>query len=675
MVNTTLGLNDNMTKMLRGIVKTLDTVITALHRLDNVSASSGSNALSLMRQELISAKVDIAELDALLDNMGANAPPDPFRSWKGSLMSLNAGIQLLSMAIKQIGNIANMADEYMSINSRLGLINDRLQTQHDLQNKILESANRTRSSYKATADLIFKIGQTGAIKGNDNQIDFAEKVNKMLKLGGGTATMNESAMLQLSQSLSSGVMQGDEFKSLMENAPALMQNIAKGMGVTKGELKALASDGKLTTETIINAINKMGGSIDEEFNKLPRTFGENKVVFENMVGTWLARLSSTEGALGQLNQRFTDFVNFLSSPQGVQFLDNIGMALGIITGMILFIFDSIGYGIGVINDFGGIFEGVFTTVILAGLYIIIPLLWAKVAALWAAVQPILIQAAAWMVAHAPIMLIILAVGILIGVLRHFGVTSGQVVSFVGGLFGGLIGFLVNIFLYFYNFIGQIATFLHNVFHDPVFAIKNLFYGMITNVMGFFQGLINGIIDGLNFVIRAARAVGASVEELQHVDFTSKIKAPTSSNKNVKTWENKYVDVGEFSQKGSKFALDKLDNLSNALGKFNISGVGGTGAGVGSASSMGEGKNIGDVGKVGKVGSIEKDVKISDEDIKMLYQMAVGDRVNQINLTVETKAPKIINNNNISRDVDMDNVYDKIATALSNEANISVKQSY
>ena len=112
-----------------------------------------------------------------------------------------------------------------------------------------------------------------------------------------------------------------------------------------------------------------------------------------------------------------------------------------------------------------------------------------------------------------------------------------------------------------------------------------------------------------------------------------------------------------------------------LGKFNISGAGGTGAGVGSASSMGEGKNIGDVGKVGKVGSIEKDVKISDEDIKMLYQMAVGDRVNQINLTVETKAPKIINNNNISRDVDMDNVYDKIAAALSNEANISVKQSY
>ena len=668
MVNTTLGLNDNMTKMLRGIVKTLDTVITALHRLDNVSASSGSNALSLMRQELISAKVDIAELDALIDNMGANAPPNPFRSWRGSLMSLNAGIQILSMAIRQVGNIANMSDEYVSVNARVGLINDGLQTQHDLQNKILESANRTRSSYKATADLIFKIGQTGAIKGNDNQIAFAEKVNKMLKLGGGTATMNESAMLQLSQSLSSGVMQGDEFKSLMENAPALMQNIAKGMGVTKGELKALASDGKLTTETIINAINKMGGSIDEEFNKLPRTFGENKVVFENMVGTWLARLSSTEGALGQLNQRFTDFVNFLSSPQGVEFLDNIGMALGIITGMILFIFDSIDYGIGVINDFGGIFEGVFAGVIVASLLIIIPMLWSMI-------QPILAQALAWAIVNAPILLIALAIGILIGVLRHFGVTSGQVVSFVGGLFGGLIGFLVNIFLYFYNFIGQIATFLHNIFHDPVFAIKNLFYGMITNVMGFFQGLINGIIDGLNFVIRAARAVGASVEELQHVDFTSKIKAPTSSNKNVKTWENKYLDVGEFSQKGSKFALDKLDNLNNALGKFNISGAGGTGAGVGSASSMGEGKNIGDVGKVGKVGSIEKDVKISDEDIKMLYQMAVGDRVNQINLTVETKAPKIINNNNISRDVDMDNVYDKIAAALSNEANISVKQSY
>ena len=667
MVNTTLGLNDNMTKMLRGIVKTLDTVIKALHRLDNVSASSGSNALSLMRQELISAKVDIAELDALLDSMGENAPPDPFRSWRGNLMSLNAGIQLLSMAIRKIGNIANMADEYTSVNARLGLINDGLQTQYGLQNKILASANRTRSSYKETANLISKIGMTEAIKGNDNQIAFAEKVNKLLKIGGGTSQMNNSALLQLSQALSSGRLQGDEFRSLSENAPALMQSIAKGMGVSKGELKKLASDGKLTTETIINAINKMGGSIDEQFNKLPRTFGENKVVFENMVGTWLARLSSTEGALGQLNQRFTDFVNFLSSPQGVEFLDNIGMNLGIITGFILYIFDSIGYGIGVINDFGGVFEGVFAGVIVASLLIVIPMLWSMI-------PPILAQAMAWMVAHAPILLIALAIGVLVGVIRHFGITSQQVVGFVGGLFGGLVGFLVNIFLFFYNFIGQIATFLHNVFHDPVFAIKNLFYGMITNVMGFFQGLINGIIDGLNVVIRAARAVGASVEELQHVDFTSKIKAPTSNNKNVRTWENKYVDVGDFSQKGSKFALEKLDNLNNTLGKFKISGGGGVPS-VGSAAAMGEGKNIGDVGKVGKVGSIEKDVKISDEDIKMLYQMAVGDRVNQINLTVETKAPKIVNNNNISRDVDIDHVYEKIATALSNEANISVKQSY
>lgn len=676
MVNTIFGLNDNMSRVLRGIVRTLDTVITALHRLDHVSASSGSNALSLMREEIIGAQADIAELNALLNDMGANAPPDPFHSWRGSLMSLYAGVQLVSMAIRQIGNIANMADEYTSINSRLNLINDGLQTQDELQNKILKSANATRSSYKATADLISKIGQTGAIKGNDNQIEFAEKVNKMLKIGGGTASMNESALLQLSQSLSSGVMQGDEFKSLMENAPALMQNIAKGIGVSKGELKALASEGKLTTETIINAINKMGGSIDEQFNKLPRTFGENKTVFENMVGTWLARLSSTEGALGQLNQRFTDFVNFLSSPQGVEFLDNIGMALGMITGFILFIFDTIGNGIDVINDFGGVFEGIFTSIILAGLYIIIPLLWAKVTALWATVPPILAQAAAWMAAHAPIMLIILAIGILVGVLKHFGITSQQVVGFVGGLFGGLAGYLVNIFFFFYNFIGQFATFFHNVFHDPVFAVQSLFYGLVTNVLGFFEKLVNGIIDGLNVVIRAAKAVGANVNELQHRDFTSKIKAPTSNNKNVENWENRYVDVGEFSQKGSKYAMDKLDNLTSALSKFNISGSGMSGANTAMTNTaMGEGKNIGDVGKVGKVGSIEKDVKIADEDIKMLYQMAVGDRVNQINLTVETKAPKIVNNNNISRDVDMDHVYEKIATALSNEANISVKENY
>lgn len=654
--------------------------ISTMKRLDSASNSLGDNAFAAMRNEIQGAEAELKNLQNLMTTAGNNSPPTTGISrFQAKLMSLYSGVQLVAMGIRGLGNITNMSDEYVSVNARLSLINDGLQNQAQLQDKVLKSANSTRASYKATADLVAKIGMTGAIKGNDNQIAFAEKVNKMLKIGGGTAAMNESALLQLSQSLSSEVMQGDEFKSLKENAPALMQNIAKGIGVNQGQLKQLASEGKLTSDVIISAINKMGGEIDEQFNKLPRTFGENKAVFGNMVGTWLAKLSDANGALGQINAKFTQFTNYLSSPVGVEMLNNIGTTLNITAALVIGLFDIVGSGIGIINDFGGVWQGV----VVAGFIMLLPWIWSNVTALWAMVPPILASAEAWMTAHLPIVLIGISIGLLVGILAHFGISASQVTGFVAGLFVGLAVNVVNTGLYFYNMVGQLAVFLQNIFIDPVFAIQNLFYGMITNVIVFFENLVNSIIDGLNFIIRAARAVGADVQELEHKtwakDFKNAFDAPTST-KNVKTWENKYLDAGDLAGKASTAAMSKMDGLLSKLDKFNLNsasfgGAGGLSGNTASNIGLGENKNIGDIGKVGKVGSIDKDVNIAEEDIKMLYEMAVGNRVNQINLNVETKAPQIISNNNISSNVDFEELYDDFANKLSSEAEISVKDKY
>lgn len=675
-VVSTLGINDKMTRIMTGIVRTLNVVISTMQRLDSTSNVVGKDALNLMRHEIRGAEAQLKNLDALLKSTGNNSPPvSGISKFQARLMSLYSAVQLVSMALRRLGDIAHLSDEFVSVNARLSLINDGLQTQAQLQEKVLKSANATRSSYKATAELISKIGMTGAITNNDKQIDFAEKVNKMLKIGGGTSQMNESALLQLSQSLSSGVMQGDEFKSLKENAPALMQNIAKGIGVNQSELKNLATQGKLTTDVIISAIDKMGGSIDEQFNKLPRTFGENATVFQNMVGTWLAKLSSADGALGQLNQKFTEFTNFLASAEGVQMLNNIGTTLSIITAIVIGLFDTVGAGIGIISDFGGVWEGI----VVAGFVMLLPWIWKNVEALGVMALKVYDIAVKWAVANAPIIMVGLAIGLLIGILAHFGISASQVVGFVAGLFVGLVVTIINKGLYFYNMVGQLAVFLQNLFIDPVFAIQNLFYAMTLNVIGFFQNLVNSIIDGLNFIIRAAQAVGADIKELNHQTFVEDFKdshaAPTS-NKNVKTWENKYLDAGEIAGKASTAAMNKMDGLLSKLDKFNLNSSNFGGAGLGSNNMpLGENKNISDIGKVGKVGSIEKDVNIADEDIKMLYEMAVGNRVNQINLNIETPAPQFISNNNISKEVDFDEMYDGFAKRMIEESEISVKSKY
>jgi tape measure domain-containing protein len=224
---------------------------------------------------------------------------------KSALGALTIGYSILQ--------IVQLTDEFTNANSRVALINDGLQTQLVLEKDILDIANDTRQAYKATADLIARLSLSNEKFFNTAKktLGFAAVVNKSLVVGGASVMEAESTLLQLSQAMGSGRLQGDEFRSISEAAPILMKAIAEGMGKTRGELKAMSSQGLLTTEVIYNAIMSQAEVIDEMFRKMPITFGQAMVISRNKIGYFFADINRNSELLQKSGRIIVNIVDMV----------------------------------------------------------------------------------------------------------------------------------------------------------------------------------------------------------------------------------------------------------------------------------------------------------------------------------------------------------------------------
>lgn len=182
--------------------------------------------------------------------------------------------------------IIELADNMTQTNARLDLINDGLQTTAELQDKIVASAQRARASYQATADVVSKLGLLAgdAFKSNDEMIAFAELMQKAFTVSGASIQEQTAAMYQLTQAMAAGRLQGDEFRSIMENAPMLAQAIEdymhNVMGV-EGTLKDMSAEGLITADVIKNAMFSAADDIENKFKEMPMTFGQIGTIVGN----------------------------------------------------------------------------------------------------------------------------------------------------------------------------------------------------------------------------------------------------------------------------------------------------------------------------------------------------------------------------------------------------------
>ena len=185
------------------------------------------------------------------------------------------GIEAAGRAMKDMAvSAVQTTDQLTQIRARINLINDGSQSTAEIMDKIYSAANRSRGSYLDMADSVAKLNMLAkdAFSSNDEAIMFVEQLNKQFKISGASVEETTSAMYQLTQAMAAGKLQGDEFHSIMENAPMLAQSIADEMGLTVGQLKDMSSQGLITADIIKEALFSSAEETNAKFAEIPMTF-------------------------------------------------------------------------------------------------------------------------------------------------------------------------------------------------------------------------------------------------------------------------------------------------------------------------------------------------------------------------------------------------------------------
>lgn len=251
-----------------------------------ISADS-SNAERALNKVSQAAKQKLGgDISSELDKISAKAQKVFGQDLQGAMNKVGKGLQIAAAAtgigvaataVKDLAvGAANLSDQMAQIRSRINLINDGSQTTAEIMDKIYAASQRSRGGYLEMADSVSKLNMLAkdAFSSNDEAIFFVEQLNKQFKISGASVEEATSAMYQLTQAMASGKLQGDEFRSIMENAPMLAQSIAQEMGMSVGQLKELSSQGLITADIIKNALYGSAEETNQKFAEIPMTFAD-----------------------------------------------------------------------------------------------------------------------------------------------------------------------------------------------------------------------------------------------------------------------------------------------------------------------------------------------------------------------------------------------------------------
>ena len=214
------------------------------------------------------------------------------------IMNTMAATGMIAFLVASTVAVANLNDAWTSMTNKLANANTEQARMADLQGRVFELAQKTRTDLGATATLYARMERSLASY-NVSGMQVAkvtETINKAMIVSGATAAEAGAAIVQLSQGLQSGVLRGDEFRSVSEQAPRLLKAMADSLKVTTGELRAMAGQGKLTADVVTKAIYDSSEAIDKEFNKTTATFSQQLAMANNNLVKFAGTSSSVSSA-------------------------------------------------------------------------------------------------------------------------------------------------------------------------------------------------------------------------------------------------------------------------------------------------------------------------------------------------------------------------------------------
>lgn len=212
-------------------------------------------------------------------------------------------------------DLSRTADLYANIGARLDLVNASQVGFNISLQQTADLARSTHSGLESTAGLVAAVARAGEGVGVSQEaaLRLTETINKANQVSGASAVSADAAVTQLIQGLQSGVLRGEEFNSVMEQAPRLAKALADGLGVPLGALRAMAKDGKLTSEAVIGALQSQADAIDAEFARLPVTIGR---ALTNLSTSWtqfLGELDKTHGTSAAVADALNGVANNLET--------------------------------------------------------------------------------------------------------------------------------------------------------------------------------------------------------------------------------------------------------------------------------------------------------------------------------------------------------------------------
>ncbi|HHO0437928.1 tape measure protein [Morganella morganii] len=244
------------------------------------------------------------QLDQRLRNMegGFNRTTNAVNGTERSMASLSRVAASLT-AYLSASAVASYAEAWTVLNNKLSNSVRASESLVEVTERVFNISQDTRSSLDATATLYARL-ERGTRQYNTSAEDLAKLttiINQGFIVSGATAQEAENAIIQLSQGIASGVLRGEEFNSVSEQGSRLMVALADSMGVSIGQLRAMAAEGKLTTDVVVNGLLSQGAAIGEEFSKTTQTMSQALQEAGNNITKFFGNSSTVQSFIGGFN--------------------------------------------------------------------------------------------------------------------------------------------------------------------------------------------------------------------------------------------------------------------------------------------------------------------------------------------------------------------------------------
>lgn len=686
-VQSSLVLNDQMSRVLGRINKAMGSVLDSFEAVQRASGRSFNTAnIAAARREIGAADAALNEMeqsyrDCNNQQQQLNRHIGQGTSAAGGLLGKIKSIASAYLGMKTVTGLVGLSDTITQTDARLSMMNDGLQTTAELNDMIYASAQRSRGSYLATADAVAKLGLMAgdAFSSNKETIAFMEQVNKQFKIAGTSAAGIDAAMLQLTQAMGSGVLRGEEYNSILEQAPNIIQAIAKYLDVPKGQLKEMAADGKITADIVKAAMFACADETNAKFESMPKTWSD---IWTSMKNRAIKALDPVLAKINQLanSERVQRTVNGLLRAFSVMAVvlaqvfdgvcavynfvaDNWSWLRPVIMGIVgaLLLYKAAVFTITAIETIAAVAKGIFAaaTALQAGAT------FAATAAQYGLNTAIWACPITWIVA---LILLFIAALILLwenceGFRKFWADMWRKNMDILLWAYNNVIVPVANWFM---STQSKVAVAVSNFARWCV----NAYYDMLTSITEAISSLMHKMSGLVTFYNKMASAMGATTISIDAVDnYTDQFEKSRQKYLNsIASYEDKYGTAKQIEKINEDAFNEKADEWQNKIANFTISGWLGE-----KWSEIKDGlsgwddsfKETADAIK-NNTGDTAKNTSKSNEELSYLRDIAEREAINRFT-TAEIRVDMSGMSNRIDSNMDIDGIIsyltDGVAEAL------------